>query len=92
VQAKLARFYGWEAEKIATMPAYIGLKYFKAIESLEAQELLSKMKLLDYQSNMKNEARKKYHKELKKIAEKFTPKKTQSMDDFESLVQGLISG
>lgn len=90
--AKLARFYGWSLAELSLMPINTALKYKQSAEILEAQEALFKISILDYQKHMTQQDRKKFHKQLKKQATAHQKKKTESMDDLENLLEGILNG
>jgi hypothetical protein len=92
VRAKLARFYGWSLEEISLMPTDIALKYYEGAKILEAEETLLQMTVLDYQKNMKQDDRKKFHKQVKKQASAHKEVETQSVDDLESMVKRIFNG
>lgn len=74
------------------MPTDIALKYSNSIDILQAQETLLQLSVLDYQKNMKQDDRKKFHRQMKKQATAHVKEKTKSVDDLELMVKGLLSG
>lgn len=92
--ARVARFYGWTNQEINTISYEKLVKYLHSIEVLRAEETLCQMQTLDYVKHMKDQDRKKLHKQLQKTAKKYQDIKikTQSVDDLEAMVKGLLSG
>jgi|TARA_R110000851_G_scaffold298994_9_gene454824 hypothetical protein len=74
------------------MPTDIALKYIESANILEAQETLLQLSVLDYQKNMKQDDRKKFHKQIKKQASAHQKTNAKSVDDLESLVKGILRG
>lgn len=60
------------------MPDYV--KHMRAMERLEAQELLTQLKVMDY-PNMRDDARNTLHRNIHKKA--FPVQKVHSFDDIE---------
>lgn len=60
-------------------------KRVEAMERLEAQEILTQLKVMDY-PNMKDDARTKLHKNLSSKAFPNVKKKIHSFDDIEKVL------
>lgn len=65
--AKLASFYGWRHEEILQLDYDVAIAYWQAITTIEAQEILIKMRLADW-PNMKPTARERWHREVHRMA------------------------
>jgi hypothetical protein len=81
----LARFFGFKISEVESMDSLTFQRHNKAMERLEAQELLTQLKVMDY-PNMKDEARNKLHKSLTKKA--FPVQKVYSFDEIENIFGG----
>ena len=75
------------------MLAVDALKYYRAIEKLEAQESLLEITLLDYSRNMGKKRRKEFFNSLKKKAgHKKDKTKLLKLDDLGKVFNGMING
>lgn len=73
------------------MTAVNALKYYKAIDTIEAREVVLEMQLLDYQRNMNSKDRAKFQREVNKAAYP-NQQKTASPEDFVRMFQGVKNG
>lgn len=81
----MSRFYSLPLKEVEALKTIELKEYVWAMERLEAQELLTKLKIMDY-PNMKDDARNKFHKSIHKKA--FPVQKVHSFDDIDSLFRG----
>ena len=88
--ASLARFYGWTHEEIQGMDYAVAVKYWKAINVIQAREYLVNMNVQDY-PRMKKDARKQFYKDMRKQAYPRHLQKTMDYDEF-ARKAGLING
>lgn len=79
--AKLAHFYGWTHCYISKLPYRIASQYFEAITVIEAQDRLIDLNVADY-PKMTEDGRKKYHRNMRKMAHPEGMQKETSFDDF----------
>lgn len=66
----------------------LALEYYEAISVLEGQEMLLNMKLADY-PRASNESRKKFHRDVSKVA---FPKELQKEMDFDDFFKVMGNG
>ena len=74
------------------MPAFEALKYYRAIDTIEAREVVLDMQVMDYQRNMDKKERSKFHHAIFDQAYPKQSKKTASPEDFVRMFQGVVSG
>lgn len=74
------------------MPLSEALKYAKAMEVIEAKEMLTAVTINEFSHNMKQPDRKSMHRKLRKIATKYDKIEAKSVDDLEKILKGLMNG
>lgn len=77
----MASFYGWSIDYIESLPHGDVVGFYEAITVLEAQMRLVDMNIADY-PNMKKEDRRKFYRQMKKIAYPESIQSTVSFEDF----------
>lgn len=63
------------------MPASVAAEYYQAITVIDAEKRLVDMNITDY-PKMKNEGRKKFHRDMRKLAQPEHLRQTMDFDDF----------
>ena len=74
------------------MPLSLALGYVKTMEVIEAKETLTAITVNEFSHNMKQQDRKRTHRNLRKMAERYDKIEAKSMDDLEAIMKGLMGG
>jgi len=67
MRSKVARFYSWSYFEIENIPYVEFLTFYKAIDNIEAQEMLMNMQISDY-PQMNTNGRNKLHRKISNMA------------------------
>ena len=77
----MAYFYGWTDEYIEELEFGKALEYYEGVTVIEAQENLVKMNITDY-PRMSSEGRKKFYRQMRRLAYPDGLQKQMSFEDF----------
>lgn len=81
IRAELGRFYGWSLEYIDELSYSDVLEFYEAVTVLQARDRLIDMNIMDY-PRMKQESRRKFHRQIDKLANPVHLQKPMEFDEF----------
>ena len=82
----MASYYGWKPDYIDALDCDTFFTYNKAIEAIEAQDILLRLKVADW-PNMKQGDRDKFFKEIRKKAYPLEKPTVLKFDELDSLLR-----